>query len=370
MLPLDLFFRSGNTAMLILLAFILFRESQHKPSLILGSIFSLCLAGIYLFSITLEWGWNTLEPPLNLLALASPFVFWLLAKSMFEDTYRWRWSYLWLYLAYMAAAVVGHYLTFGDFRGVAHWFLRTGVGNHGMWLIPFIALHTLLVGLALYIALRDWRTDLVESRRRARMFSVLVGGIVILLVNAVEFYQLGTARSQFADIVMTGAFFLLIIVVCTRFLGVRGGQFKGTAPEIFPSADPEEIDALSGETGTVVIGELGRLMQEEKVFREEGFTIRSLADKLGVKEYRLRRLINGHLGYRNFNRFLNEYRVREVARLLVEPDTRHLPVLTIALDMGYQSLSPFNKAFKEIKGMTPTEFRNRHLKKEPETPLN
>ncbi len=111
-------------------------------------------------------------------------------------------------------------------------------------------------------------------------------------------------------------------------------------------------------------------MQEEKIFREEGFTIRSLADQLGVKEYRLRRLINGHLGYRNFNRFLNEYRVREVARLLVEPKTRHLPVLTIALDMGYRSLSPFNKAFKEIKGMTPTEFRNRHLPREPETPVN
>ena len=95
MLPLDLFFRSGNTAMLILLAFILVRESPHKPSLVLGSVFSLCLAGIYLFTITLEWGWTVLEVPLNLLVLASPFVFWLLAKSLFEDAYHWRWSLNW-----------------------------------------------------------------------------------------------------------------------------------------------------------------------------------------------------------------------------------------------------------------------------------
>jgi len=369
MLPLDLFFRSGNTAMLILLAFILLRESQHKPSLILGSLFSLCLAATYLFTITLEWGWTALEIPLNLLALASPFLFWLLAKSLFEDSFHWRWSYLWLYLAYMAAAVAGHYLTFGDFRGVVHWFMRSGVSNHGLWLIPFLALHTLFVVLALYVALRDWRTDLVESRRRARVFSVVVGGIIILLINAKEFYQLGTERSQFTDSVTTGVFFILVIAVCTRFLGIRGGKTRDMTPEIFPSANPEEIDASSHETGVLVIDELGRLMQEEKVFREDGFTIRTLADKLGVKEYRLRRLINGHLGYRNFNRFLNEYRVREVARLLVEPETRHLPVLTIALDMGYRSLSPFNKAFKEIKGMTPTEFRNRHLPKEPETPM-
>ncbi len=86
--------------------------------------------------------------------------------------------------------------------------MRSDVNNHGLWLIPFIALHTLMVGLALYVALRDWRTDLVESRRRARVSSVVVGGIVILLINAKEFYQLGTARSQFVDSVTTGVFFI------------------------------------------------------------------------------------------------------------------------------------------------------------------
>jgi AraC-like DNA-binding protein len=366
MLPLDLFFRSGNTAMLILLAFILFKESRHRPSLVLGSALSLCLACTYLFSITLEWGWTALEIPLNLLALASPFVFWLLAKSLFEDDFQWRWSFLWVYLAYMAAAVAGHYLTFGDFRGVAHWVLRSDVSDNGLWLIPFIALHTVLVVLALYAALKDWRSDLVESRRRARVFSVVVSGIVILLINAKEFYQLGTARSSVSDAVTTGVFFVLIIGVCMRFLRTRGA--RGPSPDIFPSVEPEDIDASGGEAGVLVIDELGRLMEEEKVFREEGFTIRSLADRLGVKEYRLRRLINGHLGYRNFNRFLNEYRVREVARLLVEPESRHLPVLTIALDMGYGSLSPFNKAFKEIKGMTPTEYRSLHMRMGPGTP--
>ena len=45
---------------------------------------------------------------------------------------------------------------------------------------------------------------------------------------------------------------------------------------------------------------------------------------------------------------------------LVGPETRHLPVLSIVLDMGYRSLSPFNKAFKDIMGMTPSEYRNRN----------
>ena len=103
------------------------------------------------------------------------------------------------------------------------------------------------------------------------------------------------------------------------------------------------------------------VIRPQKVYREEGVTIRELADKLDIREYRLRRLINGHLGYRNFNSFLNHYRIEEVALRLVAPETRHLPVLSIALDVGYRSLSPFNKAFKEIKGMTPIEYRNRSL---------
>ncbi len=360
MSPLDLFFRTGNTALLVLLALILINDNHHRPSAILGAIFALCVAGIHMLTITLEWDWRLLEMPLNLLVAASPFVFWLLAKSLFEDVFRWKWVYLLIYAVYAVAGVVGHYITFGDFRGIVHWFMRSDVAHHGLALLPFILINTTLIILALYAALKDWRVDLVESRRRARMVSMSLGGIVILGINAVEFFSLGTARSNLLDTSLSAAFFLLTLGVCTRYLGFRRGQPAMPVPFVFPSETPEEVDAEEGAHGAVVIDELKRLMGEEKVFCEEGFTIRRLADKLDVKEYRLRRLINGHLGYRNFNRFLNQYRIEEVARQLVAAETRHLPVLSIALDMGYRSLSPFNKAFKEIKGMTPTEYRNSH----------
>ena len=267
--------------------------------------------------MTLEWGWTASEIPLTC---------WRWLRRFYSGCSQNPLSRIRFIGGGHTVAVPG--VHGGRCRGplpdvrrlpvVVHWFMRSDVNNHGLWLIPFIALHTLMVGLALYVALKDWRTDLVESRRRARVSSVVVGGIVILLINAKEFYQLGTARSQFVDSVTTGVFFILVIAVCTRFLGITCYWTQSATPEIFPSAYPEEIGTSSGETGVLVIDELERLMQEEKVFREEGFTIRSLGVELGVKEYRLRRLINGHLGYRNFNRFLNEYRVREVARLLVE----------------------------------------------------
>lgn len=74
-----------------------------------------------------------------------------------------------------------------------------------------------------------------------------------------------------------------------------------------------------------------------------------------MTEHKLRRLINKELGYRNFNQYLNRYRIDEASkRLISEAD---LPILTIALDVGFNSLSSFNKAFKEKHQQTPTEFR-------------
>ena len=208
---------------------------------------------------------------------------------------------------------------------------------------------------------RDWQVDLVESRRRARMVSVLLAAVVILLITAVEFFSLGTPRLRRVDTLVSGLFFVLILGICVRYLSFRREPAIQPHAILFPSESPEEVEAQEGAQGTAVIEELRRLMKEDKVYREEGMTIRRLAELLGVREYQLRRLINGHLGFRNFNGFLNRYRIEEVARQLVGPKTRHLPVLSIALDMGYRSLSPFNKAFKEIKGMTPTEYRSRYV---------
>jgi AraC-like DNA-binding protein len=106
---------------------------------------------------------------------------------------------------------------------------------------------------------------------------------------------------------------------------------------------------------------LRRLMEEDKAYRGEGLSIGTLAGKLGIPEHGLRRLINQRLGYRNFNAFLNGYRLDDVLAALADPTQETVPILTIALDAGFQSLGPFNRAFKAQTGMTPSEFRRQQL---------
>ncbi len=71
----------------------------------------------------------------------------------------------------------------------------------------------------------------------------------------------------------------------------------------------------------------------------------------------MRRAINGQMGYRNFASFLNSFRLAEVKAALADPTQKEVPIITIALDAGFGSLGPFNRAFREAEGITPSAFR-------------
>jgi AraC-like DNA-binding protein len=126
------------------------------------------------------------------------------------------------------------------------------------------------------------------------------------------------------------------------------------APEPAPSVPlPRAVDAEPSRESKA-LARLEQGMTEERVYRREGLTLAGLAQLLGVGETTLRAVINQRLGYRNFNDFLHHYRVQEAAARLAYED---LPILTIALECGYGSIGPFNRAFRERMRMTPSEYR-------------
>jgi hypothetical protein len=87
-------------------------------------------------------------------------------------------------------------------------------------------------------------------------------------------------------------------------------------------------------------------MTVDRAYRQEGLSIGQVALRLGLPEYRLRQLINQGLGYRNFAAFLNFYRIADAREALADPAAQaEVPILTIALDAGFNSLGPFNRAF-------------------------
>jgi len=153
--------------------------------------------------------------------------------------------------------------------------------------------------------------------------------------------------------VLTG----IVAAICYAMMRVN-------AADLFP-APAEAAAAVAGPAAAVedsgadqrLVHALMRLMADERIYRHDNISIGTLATKLAIPEYRLRRLINQRLGYRNFNVFLNNHRIEEAKAALADPSQAEVPVITIAMDAGFQSLGPFNRAFKATTGVTPTEYR-------------
>jgi AraC-like DNA-binding protein len=216
--------------------------------------------------------------------------------------------------------------------------------------------------------------DLVEERRRLRAVLVVLVALYSAVIIASE---MAWPRGSVGPMLYlaNGAGLLALTSVFAVFLlsisrdgalislplsraSLSGASLQAALPPR-PAIGPVPSDRTERDEDARLLTALRRLMEYDKAYREEGLSIGGLAGKLGIPEYALRRLINQRLGYRNFNAFLNFYRLDDVMAALADPSQEAVPILTIALDAGFQSLGPFNRAFKSQTGMTPSEFRRR-----------
>ena len=207
----------------------------------------------------------------------------------------------------------------------------------------------------LWEAWRGREGDLVEGRRAIRLLFIAAVGLFVIFTNGVEvLVYLGRMPDVMRSVVELGIF-ALAMTLCLLMLGMRTSDlFGGPRP-------PLAADAIKLDPAIAILAErLVAHVTHAHSWRDESLTIAGLAAQLGEPEHRVRRAINGHLGYRNFAAFLNSYRLAEVRAALADPGQREVPILTIALDAGFGSLGPFNRAFRDAEGMTPSEYRAAH----------
>jgi len=96
-------------------------------------------------------------------------------------------------------------------------------------------------------------------------------------------------------------------------------------------------------------------MEDAKPFLDRELSIYDLSDQLHIPRHFLSEVINEHMG-KNFYNLVNDYRVEEVKKRLEDPKFKHLTILALAYDSGFNAKSSFNTIFKEKTGMTPSEY--------------
>jgi AraC-like DNA-binding protein len=341
---IDLALGAGTTTLLLLLAALLFRDfravvaGRLAAAFALGSAAHALTATAAFASPVMPW-----QAALIAVSTGNVVVFWLFARALFDDTFQIRPWHAVPWAAVVALSLVNCLVL-----------VPAQTLDPRIFAILISAISLCFAALAVVQTIASWSADLVEDRRRLRVF-VVVATSVYAGFNAI-LQLLVTGNGSPSILATANAAILAGVVVAIAYLLMR---INGES--LFPAAEKKAVAATaSPETKNAdqkLLDALMRLMADERIYRHEGVTIGSLATKLGVPEYKLRRLINQELGYRNFNVFLNNHRIEEAKAALADPSQAEVPVITIAMDAGFQSLGPFNRAFKATTGVTPTEYR-------------
>ncbi|WP_395645069.1 helix-turn-helix domain-containing protein [Terricaulis sp.] len=288
---------------------------------------------------------NSAPVPMYVFGVAAPLIhffafggvgaLWLFIVTLFEDR-KISWATLgpWLLLTGLGIIYQPIPRPTVETLWVMHNLIEAGFAVHG-----------------LHIIARSWRGDLVEGRRRLRgpfMAAVAVYSLLLSAVEIGEIFGIYAAWYSFASAVAICVFSfggaLAFLSPRTEIFGAASAPTP--AADKLPLVDRAALDKLEAR-------------MTDGAWRQEGLTIGSLAESIGVPEHRLRRLINDHLDHRNFAAFINARRIEAAKTALTDPAQAQKSVSSIAYDLGFGSLGPFNRAFKEATGLTPTEFRKR-----------
>ena len=239
--------------------------------------------------------------------------------------------------------------------------LGIGAALSPTWCAPSVwAVYNLftmgLVAYALAFIWQGWRGDLVESRRRLRG-PVMVAAAAYVLVTAAQDMgaNLGVHPLQ-APLLQAVVLVMLAVAGAVALLQLDPLLVSAAIPS--PAAGAARpIGADLGAADRLALARLDQAMDQEEIWRREDLSVRALADHVKLPEHRLRRLINGVLGHRNFAAFVNARRIEAAKQALRDPAQLRTPVSSIAYELGFGSLGPFNRAFKDATGVTPTAWR-------------
>jgi len=345
MLEIDAFFRPAAVTLVLLTAFLLLRDARLDFRARLGALFGIGTAAYMFCSGAPEvWGTSSLLLPL---CIGNSVFFWWFALALLEDDFR------------LEAVHVGVLITV----------LALGFARVGARISEFAApgqalavVHNLiiltLVAHVLLLAWRGYDNDLLENRRRFRLLFLIGGSLTAVGIAVTEVALAGRPPAAWMLALQSVPVSILAASAAVWLLSASASRLAFQNIMTAMPAEPAPVMDRQRLIDEALGAALERAINIDKLYLEQGLTIAALAKRLKVPEHRLRKHINQALGHSNFNAYVNRHRIAAAKTALRDPKLAHLPVLTIALDSGFASLPPFNRAFRGETGQSATAYRS------------
>lgn len=313
----------------------------HRPIIMTLGICAICHLIIIGFDENAIFG-PLVGAVLEFLGRIVLVMIWLLCLSLFQDNFKLKPLHIFVLGLYFVRSILYQLDVVPDeiFQGTS------------------FALRSIIYIYLIYIILSEYSDDLLEKRRIFRLwFSFAL--ILVPFVTTLE--KIFISDAMYLDrisLIDSLPAFLISGAFLIELIRTRAGNFFSTI-EI-----NEKKHTSNNETNeTIPLGKDGisLTLLEEKMrdglYREPGLTVSRIAEVVNIPEHRLRKLINHYMGHQNVSQYLNNYRIAEAKTRLADANQRQVSILEIAMDIGYVSLRPFNRAFKDRTDQTPSSYR-------------
>jgi AraC-like DNA-binding protein len=183
---------------------------------------------------------------------------------------------------------------------------------------------------------------------------------IFWLVFDVSFILFLQFQMHFLSIYMVLYTLLGLATYSTYWIGMQAFVKAGVLIEMVPAQVPPEksnVYSRLAESDLKNYAEaLNTLLQKERLYLHETLSLRILAQRLNIEPNLVSHVLNSVL-HKSFYDYVNEFRIEEVKRKIEDPAYRHLKIVEVAYECGFNSKATFNRVFKKLTGKSPSDFR-------------
>lgn len=204
------------------------------------------------------------------------------------------------------------------------------------------------------------------SRKYVIMYSIFVILIIILGYTVSNYIEFNFQKHKADDVRMTDTFLLISNVAILSLIIYYKDKIRKV--EIYHHIEKKIQNEKKGNSGSEkelifyeeLFKKIENVMNEGQFYKDVNFNISKLSAELNVNSKYISQAIRQH-EYPNFNNYLNIYRINHVKELLRENDLEKVTLQSIYTEAGFSNQSTFNRVFKQIEHITPSEYITHQL---------
>ncbi len=367
---------------LLTLIFLFFRKGYGLANRILALlifIFALRLTEVCLLVYGQIWQYPYFSgTTFPLLFLLGP-LYYLYTRRLLHPDFRVTWRQTW-----MIIPTILEYINSWDWLTLDPVVKSQYLKSNPIWELPNVPIQVyfiLGIGLAhtstyLYFSYKIIRNHQLvfintisnnNALNRLNWLKKLTFGACLYTGSYLVVYILLLSFNQYGTIIDRAWLLILSFLIHTiGYIAIKQPEyFAEPLPDSTPTATTTNAkyrkSALSITQAKSYLNQLTTHMEEKKPYLQDDLKAFELASALNIPLHHFSQVLTQEYGS-NFFDFINSYRVEETKRLLQNPSKKHLTILALAHEAGFNNKASFNRAFKKFSGLTPSQFIKHSIK--------